>query len=373
MEVRKLELAALGGFAVILYFSYRTLLPIFDAIVIGIALAYLIRPVSSALKPRTRYGSIAVLLSMSAVILPLIFVGLYITNEFVSTFRSSDLIRIVEESFSNMDVLITEIRDSLFGFVGTDIDSVSSSTLESLSEKVSQMAQGVYDYAIDVTTSLPLILFKILLAAVLAFYFLRDGDRVMDRLVQITPPEHKGLFSHFLRSTDIIFQAVIIGYIFKAIFTGIIAIVVFYVLGVPNAILLGILTGILDLIPVIGPWIVEILLFAWYLFQGDTGFAVVFLLSTYFFVSFIPEMYIRPRISGMAANIHPAIVLLGIIGGMFAFGAVGIIIGPMFLGIVMVALRIYFYDEPLEEIRFGYRDTFLNLFRGWKARENDKR
>jgi len=52
---------------------------------------------------------------------------------------------------------------------------------------------------------------------------------------------------------------------------------------------------------------------------------------------------------------------------------VGIIIGPMFLGIVMVALRIYFYDEPLEEIRFGYRDTFLNLFRGWKARENDKR
>ncbi|HHN81751.1 MAG TPA: AI-2E family transporter, partial [Methanomicrobia archaeon] len=242
-----------------------------------------------------------------------------------------------------------------------------------ISNEVSALSGKFYNYVFSLAGSIPIILFKILLAAVFAFYFIRDGSDLKAHLVGIAPSDHKERFEQLLRGSDIMFQAVVIGYLLKAIFTGIIAVIIFYLFGLPHPILLGITTGALDFIPVIGPWVVELLLFIWFIYQGQYAFAFSLLLATYFFVSFIPEMYIRPRLSGDAAGMHPLIILVGVIGGLFAFGAIGIIIGPMFLGLVVVVVRVYLYKQPYEKIYFGYKDTFLNIFRRRGAREGDKK
>jgi len=373
MDNKKLEIIAIVLFAFLLYFSVKTILPIFDAILLGVVFAYMVRPLSSYIKKNISYKGVAVFIAMTLVVVPLLFIGLFTITEIVKTFKASDVVNIVESAFSNINVLIDSVTDDFFVFFGVDFDSLSQNTIDSISEKVAELSNIAYIFIFDVTKKIPLLLFKVMLAAVLAFYFLRDGEKVNDKILQLVPDIHKEQFSHFLKSSDVVFQAVIIGYLMKAIFTMVLAIFVFYVFDVPNPILLGIATGILDFIPVIGPWIVEILLLVWYLQQGQYSYAISLFLASYFFISFIPEMYIRPRISGGAANIHPAIILIGIIGGLFAFGVMGIILGPLFLGVVIVALRIYFYKEPYNNIQFGYKDSFLNLFRGWYTRGDKKR
>ncbi|MHC1605254.1 MAG: AI-2E family transporter [Candidatus Methanofastidiosia archaeon] len=372
MEKRYLEITAVLLFVLLLYLAMKTIFPIFDAVIIAIILAYMIRPISNNLKKRIRFKSLAVAVSMFLVVVPLILLGLYIINEVVFSFKASDLSEIAKASLGNIDELFDNITTRIYSLFGLDFQDAGQQTFDVITNKLAEISASFYVYIFDIAKKIPLVLFKVILAAVLAFYFLRDGEKFGERLVQLVPKPQRKEFSSFVKGTDIVFQAIILGYFFKAICTGIIAICVFYFLGIPNPILLGIVTGILDFIPVIGPWIVEILLFMWYIYQGQYTYAMGVLVLSYFFISFIPEMYIRPRISGKAANLHPAIILIGVMGGLLAFGAIGIVIGPMFLGVVYVVVRIYFYKEPYEEIRFGYRDTFLKLFKRRHKRENNK-
>lgn len=373
MEYRNLEIGALVLFIILLYFSYKTILPIFDAMVIAVVLAYMVRPIAQHVSKWVRYRSLAVFISMFVLVVPLLLIGLYVVNDIVSTFKSSDLAMIVRNSFTNFDAIIDSVTRSVFGFFNVELESLQQQTIDAISSEITKLSERFYNYVFSLAGSIPLILFKIILAAVFAFYFIRDGSNLKEHLVGIVPADHKERFDQLLRGTDIMFQAVVIGYLLKAIFTGIIAIVIFYLFDLPHPLLLGITTGILDFIPVIGPWIVELLLFIWFIYQGQYAFAFALLLATYFFVSFIPEMYIRPRLSGDAAGLHPLIILVGVIGGLFAFGAIGIIIGPMFLGLVVVIVRVYLYKQPYEKIHFGYKDTFLNVFRIRGARETDKK
>ena len=362
MDLRRNEIAAIVLFIIILYFGIKTISPIIDAFVIAIVITYLVRPIYLSIEKHTSRKPVAVIVSMLLMIIPLTIMGLYFLNELVYTFQKSDISNIIQESFSNFDILMEYVTERLLFFL--DFESLSQNTIDTIANKASDLGGVAYDYVLDLTFRIPVVLFKLLVAIVLSFYFLKDGQSLFDRMSGLAPEEYREKFTQLINSVDIIFQAVIIGYLFKAIFTGIISVAVYYILGIPNAILLGVFTGMIDFIPLIGPWIIQLLLFIWYIYLGQYQYAVVVLMSTYFFISFIPEMYIRPRISGDAANMHPVIILAGAIGGLFAFGAIGVIIGPMVLGLIYVILRIYFYNEPYEEIQFGYKDALVNFVKG---------
>jgi len=370
LEIRLTQLAAIASFVILLYFGIRTISPIIDAFVIAIVITYLVRPIYVSINKRVPNKSVSAILSMILMVIPLLIIGLLTLNELISTFQRSDIAEIIGESITNVDELMEYLTERVLFFI--DFDTLSQSTIDTIQEKAMELGGVLYDYILELTFSIPLVLFKLLLAIVLSFYFLKDSKRFMERMCELAPTNFRERFSQLINSIDIIFQAVIIGYLFKAIFTGIISIVVYYFLGLPNALLLGIFTGMIDFIPLIGPWMLQLLLFIWYMYQGQYQYAVVVLVTTYLFVSFIPEMYIRPRISGDAANIHPVIILAGAIGGLFAFGAIGVIIGPMILGIIYVIIKIYFYNEPYQEIQFGYKDTLVNFVKGVFVRDKQE-
>ncbi|HPR40929.1 MAG TPA: AI-2E family transporter [Candidatus Methanofastidiosa archaeon] len=370
MEKRLTEIAAIVAFVILIYFGIKTISPIIDAFVMAIVITYLIRPMHDSINRKVSNKGVSVFISMFFMIIPLTFIGLYTLNELVSTFQKSDISLIIGESITNADELMEYITERVMFFI--DFDTLSQSTIDTIQAKATELGGVLYDYALNLTLGIPVLLFKLLLSLVMSFYFLRDSQRIIDKMCILAPVNFRDKFTQLIRSIDIIFQAVIIGYLFKAIFTGIISVIVYYLLGLPHALLLGIFTGMIDFIPIIGPWMIQVTLFLWYIYQGQYQYALVVLATTYVFISLIPEMYIRPRISGDAANIHPLIILAGAIGGLFAFGAIGVIVGPMILGILFVVLRIYFYNEPYQEIKFGYKDTLVNFVKGVFSRDNQK-
>ena len=143
-------------------------------------------------------------------------------------------------------------------------------------------------------------------------------------------------FQHFKDITN----SVLIGQVVVGIIQGVVAGIGYFIFGVPNALLMTLITMIIGIIPIIGPWLVWIPIDI-YLFSIDrTGAGLGLFIYGLFLINWV-DTIIRPMIVARRTQINPAIVLIGMIGGLYVFGILGLIIGPLILGYVILIFELY--------------------------------
>ena len=98
--------------------------------------------------------------------------------------------------------------------------------------------------------------------------------------------------------------------------------------------LLGILVGIFALLPVNGPLIVFIVVGIYYLIIGELFRGAALLLYGVAFLGVIYQLYISPKFGKNQSQLHPFIVLLGFVGGLYVMGPIGLLYGPIILGLL---------------------------------------
>ena len=109
------------------------------------------------------------------------------------------------------------------------------------------------------------------------FYFARDGERL--RIPEVGPPEKSRPFmKRMAAETERVLMSIFYGHFLTALLIGLMAAAGFYILGYPYAILLGIITGLFQLIPVIGPWAAYTPLAAYDIITGNILRAVLVLI-----------------------------------------------------------------------------------------------
>ena len=136
-----------------------------------------------------------------------------------------------------------------------------------------------------------------------------------------------------------VLKSIFYGHFLTSVIIGIFGCIGYSILGYPFGIFLGVITGILQLIPVFGPWPIYWALFFIDVLGGNYPRAIIVLLFG-FFLSTI-DMYIRPALSSHYAHIHPLILLIGFLSGPLVYGVVGFVIGPLILGITYAVLDNY--------------------------------
>jgi predicted PurR-regulated permease PerM len=179
------------------------------------------------------------------------------------------------------------------------------------------------------------------------FYFARDGDKCLEFVRSFVPSDSIGFFDSTVESVKDVLRSIFYGHFLTSVIIGIFAAVGYSLLGYPYGIFLGVITGILQLIPVFGPWPIYWILFFLDIMSGNYPRAVVVLLFG-FFLSTI-DMYIRPALSSHYADIHPLILLIGFLSGPLVYGIVGFIVGPLILGITYVVLDNFRREYLLED------------------------
>lgn len=307
----------------LLVISAMFIFPVLNMILLGAILSYLIRPVARKIQSKLKFSSVSIILAMIVVLVPLILLVAYITYEISS---------VVTWAFANnyyVDV------DQLISQVPIEASSLNDSVNSALTE----IGKYLLQYSAKFLSKFVNVTLDLFILVCSVFYFVRDGEKCLNFVRDFVPEDSKQFFDNTVKSVKDVLRSIFYGHFLTSVIIGIFGAVGYSLLGYPFGIFLGVVTGILQLIPVFGPWPIYWALFFIDIFAENYPRAIVVLLFG-FFLSTI-DMYIRPALSSHYAEIHPLILLIGFLSGPLVYGVVGFIIGPLILGITYTVLDCY--------------------------------
>lgn len=178
---------------------------------------------------------------------------------------------------------------------------------------------------------------ELALSLVLVFFFYRDGPKLAQLALRALHRLIGDRAGHYLDLVAATVQRVVNGVIGTAAAQAILAFIGFLIAGVPGALVLGLLTFMLSLIPM-GPPLAWVPAVVWLFFQGDYGFALFLAVWGTFVISGVDNV-LKPYLISRGGNLPLVVVLLGVFGGILAFGFMGLFLGPTLLAVAYSLLN----------------------------------
>jgi predicted PurR-regulated permease PerM len=174
------------------------------------------------------------------------------------------------------------------------------------------------------------------------FFVLRDGPdlaRAVVRLLPIEPQRRTRLWLHLVEVTRAVFLGIGVAALVHGLLMGVGA----WLVGLPSPLVLGLLAALLALIPVVGSALVWVPAVLFLVAQGQTGHAIFFAAWSVALVGVVDHL-LRPVLISGHAQVPALPVFLGVMGGLHAFGFIGLFIGPIVLGMLVALFR---YESEL--------------------------
>ncbi len=185
----------------------------------------------------------------------------------------------------------------------------------------------------------------ILLALFLLFFFLRDGEAMTARTMALVPLEDSRKTQLLTHLSNVI-QAIVLGSLVTALVQGTLVGIAFALVGLPSAVVFAVLAMGASIIPLVGTAMVWLPAVLYLGLTGHWGAALFVLIWSVAVVSSADNV-VRPLFISSRAKITTLPVFIGLLGGIGAFGAIGIFLGPVVIALVLALFE--FAEETLIE------------------------
>ena len=181
-----------------------------------------------------------------------------------------------------------------------------------------------------------------ILAVIVTFYFLVDGEMFMDRAIALLPSAHRERTSDVLARIHVILGKWLRG---QLLLIALVAAVAYIGLGpvahLPYALALAVLTGILEIIPLIGPLVATAIVAVDAFARGGPGLAAAIIVF-YFVLRQVEDQIVMPLVIGRAVHLHPIVTIFAVLVGLSLYGILGGLLGvPVAAAINVVFGELY--------------------------------
>ena len=329
-RIEKIFFAAL--LAVAVAFSYFILSPYLGPLVLGGALAIMFRPVYRGLLRVLRFPTLATLVTISAAILvvfiPLGFFIPKILGEATGLYAS-----LAANGGADIGASIANFLHAYFPNISVPVFSVNVGDLAR--QILGWFTQNLGSFFSGVAQ----VSFVMFLSLFGMFYFLKDGERLKRWLLAYVPLE-PAYTERIVGETEAMMSSVVKGTLVIAIIQGVIVGMGLLIFGVSNPAFWGALTALASIVPIVGTWLVVVPAIAYLFLAGHAAAGIGFTVWSLILVNACYNL-VGPQLMHRSVDIHPFIILLSILGGIGAFGPIGLLVGPFLVAFLFALLRIY--------------------------------
>lgn len=277
---------------------------------------------------------VTVLISVVMILTPLSLMGILVANEAQNVYLSLE-----EGSGRSTIALVFQKIDESLGGVIPGLGEFSRNVSANIDSYTKELVAWITKHSGVIFASVSSLLLSLFVFLIALYYLLRDGKRVRQVLIELSPLNNNEDEKVFDR-LELAVTSVIRGNLTIALIQGVLTAVGFTLFGVPNSVLWGMVAGIAALIPGFGTALVFIPAVIFLFFTGSTLQAAGLLAWGVVAVGGIDNL-LGPKLIGKGMQLHPLLVLLSVLGGIALWGPVGIFLGPLSLSFLFALLSIY--------------------------------
>jgi predicted PurR-regulated permease PerM len=328
---------------VLIVYRFQDVIP---PLVIALLLAFILDPIVSFLTNRLRLSRG---LAAGLVMLVLIIAMMAMVATPVAAVPS------IQQAVESMQEEATSVVNEIDSFLRQPPIEVMGYTLDLsqfydelstlLRSFISSVAQGTLDVVLNIASGFLWLIFILMIT----FYLLKDSDRIVTQIDELPPQDYREDFARLRTEITDVWQAFLRGQLLLGIVIAIVVTVGCMALGIRYAPVLGLLAGLLEVIPSIGPTVAAVPAILLALFQENTPLGM----SNFWYAALVAGMYILiqqlennfivPRILGRSLNLHPVLVLVGVVIGGSLGGVLGMLLAAPTLATLKVIGRYVFY------------------------------
>lgn len=226
------------------------------------------------------------------------------------------------------------IQDFIFNhkFYGYKIPEIID--IDSIIKSTSPFATGLLNQSINLTIGIAQGVLFFLAICMIVFYFMADKAVIRNGFMNLFPIEMKDKALEMYENISNKVGGYVIAQLLGMVAVGILTAIGLFLIKVDYALLLGLVTGVLDIIPIIGPTIALILCLIMANQMGVWGFVLV--IVVFLAAQWISNNLIRPIVFGRFLNLHPLIIIFALLVAAQFLGVWGVILAPAIASLVCV-------------------------------------
>lgn len=329
-------------FLLALFLFFKIIEPMITIFLGSTLITYMFYPLYKRVRNRISNQSVSIILTMLVIVIILLLPFSYIVFE------------VTQQGFEFYNSLSSNIaKGALFGlgctsadskicFIINNIEKFSAQSLSTMGfdKHLQKLLQYLEDILTNYFIKVPLAILNGGFILFISYFLFKDGEKMIQKIVDWLPIRKKTI-EKLMDQFEKVTYAVVFGSLFVALAQGVAAVIGFYVFGVSLPIFWGVLTAFFALIPPVGTAMIWVPVSLYMVLTGyftsdytilSKGIGLfiygVLILSTI-------DNILRIKMIQAKANIHPIIVITGVIGGVNLFGVIGLFLGPILLPLLI--------------------------------------
>jgi predicted PurR-regulated permease PerM len=339
-QQRLQQFAQLAAVAIVIIGCYLVLMPFIPAILFAVVVCIATWPLYVRLRGGLRGNS-----TLAALLMMLLLVALVIAPTALLAFSLSDNVAPLADAlraFLNHGASQPPVWLKDIPLVGTQLDGYwqqLAADREAAVALFKRLLNPAKDFLLVSGKTLGHSLLQMTFAAFIGFFFFRDGDALLQTLRAGLEKLSGPVGTELLATIHGTVAGVVHGIFGTALAQALVAWVGFLIAGVPGAFLLAVATFFLSVVPVGPPLIWGGAIF-WLIRQDATGWAIFMALWGFFVISSIDNL-VKPYLISRGSGLPLLPIVLGVFGGIAAFGFIGVFIGPPLLAVGLTLVRLW--------------------------------